>query len=183
MAKRQREEALARYYANPVYCKQCGKVVVVTLDNTAAETRRKVFCNRSCAATYQGLHRPPKYTCLDCGVRVSRNSSRCMPCYRKHKSVASKSNGVITKGELFTKRKGYQSARNGIRRHAKCVFDSMNITACQVCGYTKHIDAAHKRSVSSFPDEATLLEINSPDNLIGLCPNCHWEYDHDLISL
>jgi predicted restriction endonuclease len=25
--------------------------------------------------------------------------------------------------------------------------------------------------------------VNSLDNLLGLCPNCHWEFDHGLLRL
>jgi hypothetical protein len=25
--------------------------------------------------------------------------------------------------------------------------------------------------------------VNSLDNLVGLCPNCHWEFDHGLLQL
>jgi hypothetical protein len=24
--------------------------------------------------------------------------------------------------------------------------------------------------------------VNSLDNLVGLCPNCHWEFDHGLLQ-
>jgi predicted HNH restriction endonuclease len=25
--------------------------------------------------------------------------------------------------------------------------------------------------------------VNALDNLVGLCPNCHWEFDHGLLQL
>ena len=38
-------------------------------------------------------------------------------------------------------------------------------------------------AVSDFDDSALISEINSKDNLIALCPNHHWEYDHGLLKL
>jgi predicted restriction endonuclease len=54
---------------------------------------------------------------------------------------------------------------------------------CKVCGYDRHVDIAHVKQVSTFPDAAPLSVINAPDNLAALCPNHHWEYDHKLLNL
>jgi predicted nucleic-acid-binding Zn-ribbon protein len=51
---------------------------------------------------------------------------------------------------------------------------------CNNCGYTKHVELAHIKAVSSFDKTTTLGEINSPDNVIQLCPNCHWEFDNSI---
>lgn len=50
---------------------------------------------------------------------------------------------------------------------------------CQVCGY--NIEVAHKRAINTFPETATVGEVNAPENLLTLCPNCHWEFDHGLL--
>lgn len=44
------------------------------------------------------------------------------------------------------------------------------------------VEICHINGVAGFPDTATIDEINSPSNLIALCPNCHWEFDNGLIS-
>ena len=49
--------------------------------------------------------------------------------------------------------------------------------------YNKHIEIAHKKAVSDFDDSATIAEINDINNLIALCPNCHWEFDNGLLKL
>lgn len=49
---------------------------------------------------------------------------------------------------------------------------------CEKCGYDKHIEVCHKRPIKEFDDTHTIKEINDINNLIGLCPNCHWEMDH-----
>ena len=94
--------------------------------------------------------------------------------------------GVLgkTKGELFKDRKTWQSARGAIRKIAwKTYMDNNPSPSCAVCGYDKHVEVAHIKSVAEFDDSATVKEINSIDNLIGLCPNHHWEYDHGLLKL
>lgn len=91
---------------------------------------------------------------------------------------------IKTKGEVFSYRKNWQSARSGIRKIAqKRYLDANPEHKCVICGYDKHIEVAHIKSVSEFDDCATIDEINALDNLIGLCPNHHWEYDNGLLKL
>lgn len=56
--------------------------------------------------------------------------------------------------------------------------------SCWICGYAKHTDRCHiipkfeLRHIDGFQD---LYSFESK-NIIYLCKNHHWEYDHDLIS-
>lgn len=85
----------------------------------------------------------------------------------------------VTKGQIFAKCKNWQSARTTIRRHTVKIYEtSGKPKACNSCGYDKHYEICHIRAVSDFPDEALVEEINSIDNLMALCPNCHWEFDN-----
>lgn len=89
-----------------------------------------------------------------------------------------------TKGDLFKERKNWQSARSGIVKSANLIFNYFNPEPkCVKCGYSIHVDVAHVKSVSSFDNSVTIREINSIDNLIGLCPNHHWEYDNGFLKL
>lgn len=89
-----------------------------------------------------------------------------------------------TKGDLFSNRKNWQSARSSIQKLAQKVYEEFGKPyKCIICGYDSHIEIAHIKSVSEFPNEALVREINHPDNLIGLCPNHHWEYDNGLLKL
>lgn len=51
-AKILRGKALEDYYSNPNYCKNCGEIIRVPEGGKVQSTRRKRFCNRSCAAIY-----------------------------------------------------------------------------------------------------------------------------------
>lgn len=90
----------------------------------------------------------------------------------------------LLKGELFEKRKNWQSARSSIQKDARRVFfANTDKPSCIICGYSNHIEVAHKRAVSEFDDNTPISEINSVDNLIALCPNHHWEYDNGILNL
>lgn len=54
---------------------------------------------------------------------------------------------------------------------------------CIHCGYDKHCEVAHIKAVSSFKPGTKGKIINLFSNLIPLCPNCHYEYDHNMINL
>lgn len=89
-----------------------------------------------------------------------------------------------TKGDLFRTRKNWQSARSAIRKIAQTTYvEECGELKCAVCGYDKHVEIAHIHPVSGFDETVTVKEINRIDNLIALCPNHHWEYDHGLLTL
>jgi hypothetical protein len=54
---------------------------------------------------------------------------------------------------------------------------------CICCGYAKYYEVCHVIAISDFPDTALVSEVNSLDNLMALCPNCHWEFDHGLLKV
>ena len=90
---------------------------------------------------------------------------------------------TMTKGELFSNRKNWQSARTAIRKLAAVAFKNSNKSKkCIICGYDKHIEIAHIKGVSEFSNEDLISRINDIDNLIALCPNHHWEFDNGRLS-
>jgi hypothetical protein len=54
---------------------------------------------------------------------------------------------------------------------------------CVNCGYDKHIEVCHRRALTSYPLDTPIAIVNDLSNLVGLCPNCHWELDHGLLQL
>lgn len=108
----------------------------------------------------------------NCGVIVAWDTILCRKCHGKKRSdVAEK----LTIAEIKATKRSYWT--NYIRSLVKTTF-----TKCQICGYDKHVEVAHKRAVSSFTDNSTAKEINDPSNLVGLCPNHHWEFDNGLLK-
>lgn len=92
--------------------------------------------------------------------------------------------GNKTKGEIFEQRTNWQSARSGIQKDARSVYKkSETKKECLICGYDKHYEVAHIKSVASFTNETLISEINNINNLMALCPNHHWEYDKGLLEI
>lgn len=115
------------------------------------------------------------------GVRVKikeRLKSLKLPLYKKKPRTK-----LLTKEALFDIRSNYQSARSAIVKDARKVFESSGKESkCVICGYDKHIEIAHLKSVSDFKDKALISEINAPSNLVALCPNHHWELDNGILD-
>lgn len=86
----------------------------------------------------------------------------------------------ITKGEFKSKFQNiyqFHARMRGLSR------SRIKESVCKNCNYSKHIEVCHIKPISDFPDSATIEEINCVENLIPLCPNCHWEFDNGLITL
>lgn len=73
------------------------------------------------------------------------------------------------------------SAFSLVRLRARAVGRKQGWAACAMCGYDKHFEICHIKSIADFSETALLSEINNIGNLIPLCPNHHWELDHGLI--
>ena len=41
----------------------------------------------------------------------------------------------------------------------------------------------HIRAISEFPADATVAEVNADENILVLCPNCHWEFDRGMLDI
>jgi hypothetical protein len=160
--------AIENYYKNPSKCKECGCIIEVKDNQRCSDVRKKVFCGSACSATYNNKLRPKKEP------------------KKKEKLIKEKFtylNGVRKK-EFFELKGIYYKFRAVIRRHAHFIYNSNGgELKCKVCGYDKHVEVCHIKSVSSFGDSDFITEINSFNNLIGLCPNHHWEYDNGHINL
>jgi hypothetical protein len=162
--QRERNQALESYNQNPNHCLTCQSIINVKPTERVCQARKRKFCSHKCSAEYSNRH------------RISR---------RKVSTKPKRMNALdgVTKGDLFNRRKNYQSARSTIRDHAYSIFMETNTGTCHQCGYSKHIEVAHIKAVSEFTSDTLITVINAPKNLVGLCPNCHWEFDHNLLTL
>lgn len=144
------------------------------------ETTNPKFCGRSCSTTHNNLINPRrrKTKQCPCGVLVLSNRKYCKDCRNNlYKDWTS-----ITKGDIKNKAK-YQ-VHAYIRQLARTVYRKLNPKpSCQVCGYTNHVEVCHIKPIKDYDDSTPVATINSEDNLVGLCPNHHWELDNDLLTL
>lgn len=145
-------------------------------------TNNPRYCSRSCAAKHTNKIYPKRKP-------VDRFCQRCLTLLpigsrRQYCSSCCYSSQVINKtlGELRAKRT-YQ-AHTHVREHARRVFKlTSSVRYCEICGYDKHYEICHKKSIDSFDNLVLLSVINNIDNLVALCPNCHWEFDNGLIKI
>jgi ribosomal protein L37E len=84
--------------------------------------------------------------------------------------------------EIQNKRK-YQIS-SVIRSCARVIYKKSDRPKyCSVCGYSKHYEVCHMKAINSFSPSIMISEINNLDNLVALCPNCHWELDNGLLEI
>jgi predicted HNH restriction endonuclease len=70
------------------------------------------------------------------------------------------------------------------REHARNSLKKTNgLKSCSICGFSEFVEACHILPVKDFELDVPIRVINHPSNLVGLCPNCHWCYDHGKLSL
>jgi 5-methylcytosine-specific restriction endonuclease McrA len=139
-------------------------------------TANQKYCSRSCAAKINNKipkRKKTKYYCENCKKECEYRRKYCELCF-KHCTTPD-----FTLQEAVYEKHHRSSAYALIRSRARLTDKAKRITACEKCGYDKHVEVCHIKPISDFSPNTKLSEINSETNLIILCPNCHWEFDHN----
>lgn len=109
----------------------------------------------------------------------SKKSKMCRLC-RNTNRVTFCENSTIGEKTYYK----YNSAKYSyIRRHASRIMSDVHDKSCKNCKYSKHVEIAHIKSISSFSKDTIIKDVNKIENLIFLCPNCHWEFDHGDLTI
>lgn len=117
------------------------------------------------------------HACPVCGKLISKKSKCCIDCYIEQKSIKSDT----TLKDIHDSAPYQINAR--VRGFARTKVKQLGIDKkCRICGYDKHVEVHHIKPISSFPPDTLISDINSEDNLVVLCPNCHWEADNGLLK-
>ena len=151
-------------------CIQCNK-----------ETKNLKFCSRSCAVSYNNSISPKRKLnkeCQNCNKLIYKTRAKyCSDCRRRP-------NEDYTLKESIYNNHGKQNSYSLIRTRARALAKKLGLNQqCVNCNYNKHVEVAHIKPISDFPLTSKISEINSPDNIVGLCSNCHWEFDHNMLTL
>jgi len=163
-------------------CKMCNK-----------ETKNVLFCSRKCANTYKNINNHPtkgkgKGTpfCQKCKTNhvPSYGYKLCTDC-SKNRFIFSTDPSKKELREKYRHSKHSTGMQSYIRTHARLIFfkSKNQVVSCANCGYDKHVEVCHKIPITDFNEESKLSQINSLENLVGLCPNCHWELDNYLLQI
>jgi hypothetical protein len=155
------------------------------------ETSGNAFCSSSCAAKWnnRGRQRNPARprTCSKCSKTFYRKGDErsflCEDCRFDGKKGIKNRTLKECMDELSVKGKHPSWKTVYVRLHNNATNANLKKLPCQFCGYSIHIELAHIKPVRSFPDDATLEEINASDNILVLCSNHHWEFDNGILPL
>ena len=153
-----------------------------------APTANPKFCSRSCAATHtnkESPKRPLGGVCRGCGAAIPSRLKQCRTCRDKNGLRTTRLDRPLSEFRIKNEAQGHSPAwlHSQVRQVCRTLHKGLLGKPCAVCGYAKHVELAHIKPLVSFPDEALLSVVNAKENVIQLCPNCHWELDHGEISL
>ena len=157
------------YQNNQKYCSKCDKKKPLgdfyeRFDSNAYSSYCKKCSNK---LTING-----QYNQCNCGKRKTKKSNHCQSCSNANQQKYETLEDILH----YRSRYGQSAAFNIVRGRARSL---LTHSKCQKCGYDKHVEACHIKPISSFPNNTLIDTINAPDNLLALCPNCHWEFDHN----
>lgn len=113
-----------------------------------------------------------------CGSEIAYQTILCRACTGRKRTEAAEKQTVAeikaTKNSLRWTDHVRALARTRWTRDDK---------TCEACGYSLYIEVCHRKSIASFPDDATVAEINRQENIVFLCKNHHWEMDHGFLQI
>jgi len=140
------------------------------------------YCSRSCAAIVNNKKykkRKREHMCKSCQEPVLSGFTYCSPCWSKEKK-----NTPFTIKELLEREYSHRANVFTIIRYRarKLAEEYFPIKECVKCKYNKHVEVCHKRAISDFSEDTYDTEINTKNNLVYLCRNCHWEFDKGLLN-
>lgn len=135
------------------------------------------FCSRTCSAIVNNqLH--PKRTkkpkqCQACGISIDRRSKFCPSCSPKERWRAA---------AIDLTKNSNEGLNRSIRGRARIAYkNSGRPMACALCEYSKHVDICHIVDIRNHPHGTPEAVVNAQSNLLALCRNHHWEFDHDML--
>ena len=141
-----------------------------------AKTANAKYCSRSCANRINGRLYPSRKriarSCKHCGVALQARRSTCDGCNPSFVDWQ-------TVPLQALKAKALQQYAAQIRSIARVAYrKSTRPKACAVCGYDVHYEVCHIKPINEFMPTDFVSAVNALSNLVALCPNHHWEFDH-----
>jgi hypothetical protein len=170
-----------------VYNKFCLKC------NSPFKSKREkaMFCSINCSTTYMNINSPRKKNrkiCTKClETTKSWRHTLCERHWQEYKDSKPDLYLNRTLKEYFEKdslKDLHPSSKSAhIRGLANSWFKHLKLLPCANCDYPLHVELCHIRAISDFDENSLLREVNSIENIIQLCPNCHWELDNNLLNI
>ena len=173
-------KAAEEYLKHPNYCLWCKKVIPLDVKIRPADIKRKKFCSQSCSATFSNQKRSlKKTTCPICGKKKCYTSKMCQSCTTEKYWNSIKNKPI----KNFFCKGASRAKYNSIRAWARRIMSRSSIEKkCILCGYSEVVQVAHRKKLSSFPDNTPIGVVNAFSNMAYLCPNEHILYDRGKIN-
>lgn len=170
-----------------VHCTYCLKEFNKLPSQISRSTNH--FCSRSCSTSFTNKATPRRKQqpreCIKCHKRFEHHGKRntlCPECQAP--SFSAKESTIAEYTNLPALRNRHPSWRFAYIRNLNRTWNKNLLNqSCQKCGYSNHIELAHIKPIGEFPPDTKLGEVNSPNNILTLCPNHHWEFDNGLLKL
>ncbi len=175
-------QSLSQIKLKTYNCTECNKSINRT--PSSIKNIKNIFCSSKCSATYNNRHRnieinQNKICC--CGNNKDINAILCHKCRVKIQLQNSLYQTLTLGDKTYTKHK--YAKYSYVRFYARKIGVELGFKCCRNCGYDKHFEVCHIKPVSEFTSDTLLTTINSPENLLPLCPNCHYEFDNGKLTI
>ena len=157
-------------------CKQCNKEFIKKYSQFIKTQNH--FCSQTCSAQFNNRENPKRNktgSCVKCGNIIKSSLKYCEQCKKQ-------TTNYLPISHFFYNDKKRESKYTRIRQFARKQYLTQFTASCVICGYSHHIDVAHIKDIASYDPNTPINVVNNPLNLAGLCKNCHWELDHDILS-
>lgn len=138
--------------------------------------KNKKFCNNIC---YREHINNKVNRCKNCNKKIYQKSTYCKSCYVPKKTFETKTiqECIYTSGQDSNR---YTKIRDSAKRKYR---SEIKNSRCENCGFNRHIQVCHIKSISSFSVDTLINVVNDISNLVGLCPNCHKDLDHGYLDI
>lgn len=162
-------------------CVECNSTF--TRNRKPGKSDRMRFCNNSCAAKHSNRNRRDneKYSCPYCDSTKKPSSKACRDCSNSRRNRSNNlDNKTLAELKSEYSHSQYHAKLRGDSR-ASYLF-SKRPMFCLICNYSKHVDICHIIDIKEFSMDTKISVVNHINNLLALCRNHHWEFDHSELS-
>lgn len=145
-------------------------------------TANPKYCSRSHAAIHTNQQAPKRrFTrkCTECETLIPASRQFCDAHGKRKANYQLMTVAQLKAKDAIKHPSYYRGYLNSITR----LLNAHRPRVCQACRYDKHVEYCHVQPISNFPDSTIVQEVSGPENILVLCPNCHWEYDHGLLAV
>ena len=155
------------------------------------QTKNPKFCSRSCAAVTNNKlvpKRKPEGKCKMCNKIITSGRSYCSECWNTNdflSIIKNKDKSIEHHAKVILNRAKLQNWHRRVRITGRIKYLKLHPNPkCERCGYDKYIEVCHIIGLKEFEKENINYKIvNDILNLVGLCRNCHWEFDKGLFPI